>query len=51
VTPSLCFDFHIRVSGRNRNDIKDYLSELFESALHTEIIWDAESNSWKEVRQ
>jgi hypothetical protein len=50
VTPSLCFDFHLRVSGRNRNEIKEYLAEMFESALHTEIAWDADSKSWKGVR-
>lgn len=29
VRPSLAFDLHITVSGRNRNDIKDYLTTLF----------------------
>ena len=51
VTPSLVFDFHLHVSGRNRNEIKDYLAEMFESALHTEIVWDADSKSWKEAKQ
>lgn len=37
VVPSLAHKFHIRVSGRNRNDIKDYIAETFGTALETEI--------------
>jgi hypothetical protein len=29
ITPSLGFDFNVRVTGRDRNQIKDYLAELF----------------------
>lgn len=33
--------FHIkRVSGRNRNDIKDYLAEVFDAALREEVDGD-----------
>jgi hypothetical protein len=37
VKPSLMFGFHLVVSGRNRNEIKDYIYEAFENALHTEV--------------
>jgi hypothetical protein len=33
VRPSLAFDFSIQVTGRNRNDIKEYLIERFGDAL------------------
>jgi hypothetical protein len=33
ITPSLAFGFHVRITGRNRNDIKSYLSETFQHAL------------------
>lgn len=33
VTPDLCFGFNIKVTGRDRNDIKDYLAETFQHAL------------------
>lgn len=33
VTPSLGFEYEIRVTGRNRNEIKDYLSDLYREAL------------------
>lgn len=33
VTPSLLMGFHLRISGRDRNDIKDYISEEFQYAL------------------
>jgi hypothetical protein len=36
-TPSLAFDFLIRVTGKDRNDIKNYIGEMFEIFLHTEI--------------
>lgn len=37
VTPSLLFGYSIRVTGRNRNDIKDYLGDLFHAALGEEL--------------
>jgi hypothetical protein len=33
ITPSLVCRFHIRITGRDRNDIKNYLTELFSCAL------------------
>ncbi len=37
VKPSLCHDFTVSVSGRNRNQIKDYIHDVFSSMLCTEI--------------
>ena len=37
VVPDLAFGFDLRISGRNRNDIKDLLAELFNEALRTEV--------------
>ena len=37
VTPSLSNGFEIRVTGRNKNDIKDYIAEVFHSALYQEV--------------
>lgn len=37
VTPSLVSEIHLRITGPNRNDIKDYLAELYQSAL-TEML-------------
>lgn len=39
VTPSLIGGINLRVSGRNRNDIKDYIFECFESALKESVVW------------
>ena len=33
VTPSLQFEFNLKITGRNRNDIKDYLYDIFADAL------------------
>jgi len=33
ITPSLAFDFHLRVTGHDRSEIKDYIAEIFEHAL------------------
>jgi len=34
VTPSFAFGIDIRITGRNRNDIKDYLYQTFEYAIN-----------------
>lgn len=33
VTPAFIGGFELSISGRNRNDIKDYISEVFNQAL------------------
>jgi hypothetical protein len=38
VTPSLQFGFNLRITGRNRNGIKDYLYPTFEMALNKTIM-------------
>jgi len=37
VKPSLAFGIHITISGPNRNEIKDYLHEVFSHALQAEV--------------
>jgi hypothetical protein len=37
VHPSLAFKIEIKISGRNRNEIKDLIHESFDCALRTEI--------------
>lgn len=37
VTPSLLFGFDVRVTGRNRNGIKEYLGDLFFQVLDQEF--------------
>jgi len=36
VTPSLAFGFNLKVTGKDRNDIKDYMAECFSDCLHKE---------------
>jgi hypothetical protein len=36
ITPSLLFGIEIKISGRDRNDIKDYLADVFQTALTEE---------------
>ena len=44
VTPSLTCGFDLRITGRDRREIKDYIAECFESALsETRADWHAES--------
>lgn len=40
IVPSLAYGFEIRVSGRDRNKIKDYIAECFNSALEQMIDHD-----------
>jgi hypothetical protein len=42
VRPSLAFGIDLKFSGRNRNQIKDYLHEVFHEALTHEIDVSAE---------
>jgi hypothetical protein len=37
VTGSLQFGFNLKISGRNRNDIKDYLYDVFNEAFNREV--------------
>lgn len=37
VTPSLAFGFDLRVTGRDRRDIKDYIAETFQYNLEQEV--------------
>lgn len=37
VKPSLVGGFNLKISGRNRNDIKDYIGETFQHALTLEV--------------
>lgn len=34
VKPSLCWGFDLRITGHNRNQIKDYLGDLFQTYLN-----------------
>jgi len=42
VTPSLAHEIHLRISGRNRNDIKEGIHQAFHSALTFDI-----SETWE----
>ena len=37
VTPSLAYGFNVRITGRNRNEIKNYLADLFNPILNMEV--------------
>ena len=39
VKPSLTSDFDLRITGPNRNEIKDYLAEAFDYALRQDIAY------------
>lgn len=37
VTPCLSFGFSLRITGRDKNQIKDYLHYVFQTALETDV--------------
>ena len=37
VRPSLAFGFTLTISGKNRNEIKDYIHQVFDCALDEEV--------------
>jgi hypothetical protein len=45
VTPSFA-GINIRVSGRDRNQIKDHLYETFDMALCARVVWDVEKEKY-----
>ena len=48
VTPSFR-GFDIRITGRNRNDIKDHLYQTFEYALSRLIVWNEKDSRWMDT--
>lgn len=48
VKPSLLFGFVVSVSGRDRNGIKDYISEIIGCCLASdvEVSWDSDSDEY-----
>ena len=51
VSASLVFGLDIRITGRNRNEIKDYLHEVFEHALTRDVVWDVSENGYRHVNE
>lgn len=49
VTPSLAHRFNLRITGPDHRDIKDYIGEVFDSALRTEIEIEREKPKLQEV--
>jgi hypothetical protein len=43
ITPDLLFGFSLRISGRDRNQIKEYLHDVFTQALDAEYVQEAVS--------
>lgn len=37
ITPSLCFNYDMRITGRDRNGIKEHLTDLFSAVLDMEM--------------
>ena len=40
ITPSLSHDFHMRVTGINKNDIKEYIAECFTHDLNVKVDYE-----------
>ena len=49
VRPSLVFGISLAISGRNRNEIKDYLHEQFDCALRQNIQWSDDAGRYVSV--
>jgi hypothetical protein len=50
VTPSLQFGYSLKITGRDRNQIKEYLNETYSLALDTVAEMDSEGN-WVEEKE
>lgn len=49
ITPSLVFGFLVKVTGRNKRDIKDYIADCFYSAPSSEKDWHETINKGVET--
>lgn len=47
VRPSLIHGYTLTISGRDRNDIKEYLHQTFRAALDQMLVSDTESGTYK----
>lgn len=45
VKPSLMFGIDLRITGRNRNDIKDYLHDTYRECLMADV-WQTSDGKW-----
>lgn len=50
LTPSLLSDFNLRISGRNRNEIKDFLHDIFDTAMREDVTYDLYSPLFPECQ-
>jgi hypothetical protein len=48
VRPSLQFGVDLKISGRNRNEIKDYLHDLFHHAISIQV-FQSDNLDWRKV--
>jgi hypothetical protein len=46
VTPCLVSGISLRITGRNRNDIKDYIGEFFDASLRSSVVWHVGSDAY-----
>ncbi len=49
VTPDLRYGFDTRISGKDRNDIKEYLYEIYHNDL-TQKVWQDEDGNWHSAK-
>jgi hypothetical protein len=40
ITPSLQYGFYLKVTGRDKRQIKEYIAEMFDDVLNTDIATD-----------
>lgn len=50
LTPSLLSDFNLRISGRNRNEIKEYIHDIFDTAMREDVTYDLYSPLFPEYQ-
>jgi len=49
ITPSLSYDYDVRITGRDRNDTKDYLAETYHYVLGLDCVVDNDTDKVKLV--
>lgn len=49
ITASLVHGLSLRITGKNRNDIKDYLYDVFDSTLTSEVEFDVAKDGYRRI--
>ena len=46
VVPNFMYELDLKIGGRNKNNVKEYIADVFYEVLRREVVWDGEKVEW-----